>query len=451
LQKLFERGFIIDPAVSANSGLAKVQIIGMGFVGLTLAAFLAKRAKVTGVETSKEVLEVLNEGRAHFYEVGLDEAITNARADGSLVFSNVPLVTESRAIFILTIGTPLTDQSVSLEALKRASIQIAEVAKNEDLVIVRSTVSVGSTRQIVAQTFLDLGKSTSVAMCPERTIEGKALEELQNLPQIIGGLTDVDSESARIFFESHGVETVIVSSPEAAEMAKLANNTFRDLQFAFANEIAMVSDAAGISAREVISAANYKYERSNIAFPGLTAGPCLEKDPWILYNAGIDVHVEMSITKASRMTNESTPRVALEELFRRFPKIPAEGAVLLAGLAFKGTPETDDIRGSLAFAVIEELEKIFPKLELWTFDPLVEVDKIPTELRARHLKKLEGSDLDFDLLVVQHNGKQLLNGLKKASVNFERAFTLDFWGDYSRLSDRTTKNKTYVFGGSQYD
>jgi UDP-N-acetyl-D-mannosaminuronic acid dehydrogenase len=431
---------------------ANVQIIGMGFVGLTMAAFLARKCQVLGVDTDKSVLETLSHGKAHFFEVGLDEAIKNSTQLGSLEFCEAPRSLRQKVVFILTIGTPLKDQSVNLQALTRASSQIASVAKDEDLVIVRSTVSIGSTRHIVARALMDANKATAVAMCPERTIEGRALDELQSLPQIVGGLTKADTQIACDFFADHDVETVSVSSPEAAEMAKLANNTYRDLQFSFANELAVVSDVAGLNAREVIAAANYNYPRSNIALPGLTAGPCLEKDPWILYQAGQNLGVEMSITRASRINNESSPRLAVAQLLNRYPQIPKCARVLIAGLAFKGTPETDDTRGSLAFPLMEELSKNLPEMELWTYDPLVAASKLPTELSKNHLLDLGAISGQIDLLIIQHNGKRLLEALLGHPNHFKDSFVLDFWGDFSsELHPHSARPGVYVFGGEKND
>ena len=422
----------------------------MGFVGLTLAAFLAKKTDVLGVETSNEVMDVLTQGRAHFYEVGLDDAINKSVLSGSLRFSQSPEAMVARVVYVLTIGTPLIGDQIGLEALTRTSQQIALVAKNEDLVIVRSTVSLGSSRKIVAQSLTDLGKTTSVAMCPERTIEGRALEELIELPQIVGGLTEEASELACEFFAGHGVETTTVSSPEAAEMAKLATNTFRDLQFAFANELAVLSDAAGLNAREIIAAANHRYPRSNISSPGLTAGPCLEKDPWILYNSGRDKGVVMSVTRSSRTTHENVPRLAIEQLLTRFPTIQKNGRILLAGMAFKGDPETDDTRGSLAFTIIDELKSRLPNMEIWTLDPLVDPSKLPSELSKNHLTSLSGNKVKFELLVVQHNGAQLVSELVHFKERFEKSYTLDFWGDLVRHRDKELFGVgSYVFGGEK--
>lgn len=427
-----------------------VQIIGMGFVGLTLAAFLARRCHVIGVETARSVMEVLKQGKSHFFEAGLDETIEEMTRMGSLEFSEDTRSMPKKSVFILTLGTPLKSGEVDLEALTRASRQVAAVAKDDDLVIVRSTVSIGSTRQIVARAILDAGKATAIAMCPERTIEGKALHELETLPQIVGGLRPADTQLACDFFADHGIETVTVSSPETAELAKLANNTFRDLQFSFANELAALCDAAGINAREAIGAANYKYPRSTIAMPGLTAGPCLEKDPWILYQAGQNLGLEMSITRSSRITNESSPRLALAQLMRRYPQIVKSSTVLVAGLAFKGAPETDDTRGSLAFSLIKEVKKNFPKVELWTFDPFVNASKLPPELVDRHLQSLDNINTRFDILIVQHNGRNLLDALRAQPRYFESSVVLDFWGDFdSQILTANPEKKLFVFGGEK--
>ena len=160
----------------------------------------------------------------------------------------------------------------------------------------------------------------------------------------------------------------------------------------------------------------------------------------------------MSITRASRINHESSPRLAVAQLLNRFPQIPKSARVLIAGLAFKGTPETDDIRGSLAFPLMEELSKNLPEMELWTYDPLVEASKLPTELSKNHLLDLGAIGGEIDLLIIQHNGKRLLEALLAHPDYFKNSFVLDFWGDFrSELRPHTPRQRVYVFGGEKND
>jgi UDP-N-acetyl-D-mannosaminuronic acid dehydrogenase len=211
-------------------------------------------------------------------------------------------------------------------------------------------------------------------MCPERTIEGKAMEELRHLPQIVGADDLETRERASRLFSRLTANVIQVSSLETAETIKLADNTYRDVQFAFANEIARLCDAVGISAQEVIAMGKLGYERTNIAMPGLVGGPCLEKDPHILRQSAREHGIELEITAASRLVNERQPRESaafiVKELERRGSG--PNPIVAILGLAFKGMPETDDLRGSMALRVIDALRALRPDIRLRFFDPVID-------------------------------------------------------------------------------
>jgi nucleotide sugar dehydrogenase len=233
---------------------------------------------------------------------------------------------------------------------------------------------------------------------------------------------------------------------EAAEMAKLVNNTFRDLQFAFANEIGSLCDRLGISAREVIKAANKDYSRSNISLPGLTAGPCLEKDPWILHNAGAKAGLEMDVTRSGRIVNEGTVETSIIHLMNTLPTLKPE-RILIAGVAFKGRPETNDTRGSLAFNLIRTCQGRFPGARVFTLDPLVKSDEISTDLAQNHFTELVEESEAFDLLIIQHNGESLISAIKAKSGLFGGSVVLDFW-DTDIFSD-TVENPNYICVGGR--
>jgi UDP-N-acetyl-D-mannosaminuronic acid dehydrogenase len=427
---------------SSNS----VQIIGLGFVGLTLAAVLAQKSQVVGVDINKKILDSLKSGEAHFYEHGLNPLIKEAVATGRLKLEQNLKFLPERCTYIITVGTAMSHDVLQLEPLRRVAKELAEIAKDEDLIIVRSTVAVGSTREIVDGELVKFEKKTLLAMCPERTIEGAAIQELADLPQIVGGRDKESLHAALNFFASYDIETVPVSSLEVAEMTKLVNNTYRDLQFAFANEIALLCDQLNISGREVIHAANRNYFRSNVALPGITAGPCLEKDPWILYRSGQAVSVDLNITKAGRLTNESTPRKAILQFSRKYPDFKPR-SILIGGLAFKGIPETSDIRGSLAFEIIRVCKEVYPTANLSSLDPLISKDLIAELFSEIHYESLDNSIINFDFLILQHNGATLTQEISKNRNRFLEATVLDFW-DIQWTGERPGDHaKYYSFGG----
>jgi len=338
----------------------KICIVGMGYVGLTLACVLADKGfKVYGFEIKKEVVDNLNQGLPHFHEKGLDVLLKKHLKKNLIIGDTLP--EESQDVFVISVGTPIDKQTRKpiLDYVKNAASQVASVMADETLIILRSTVPVGVTRKTVKPVLDQSQKKYYLAFCPERTIEGKALKELTELPQIIGGLDEGSVEKALDVFRKLTYSTIEVTSLEAAEMIKLLNNSYRDLNFAFANEIALVCEKAGLNAPEVIKAANLGYERSKIPVPGFVGGACLEKDPPILADFAQNIGYEPKLVKAGRAVNESLPKhVAARIVSLLKEKDSSTAKVFITGFAFKGKPETDDLRGSLTLTLVAELKKL---------------------------------------------------------------------------------------------
>lgn len=428
------------------------QVIGLGFVGLTLAVHLAKKANVKGVDISPRVRASTEQGVPHFHELGLDQPLKEAIHGGKLSLSAKPSESSQSCTYILTVGTPIRGREIDLTSLRRVAVEVAEVAKDSDLVIVRSTVSIGSTHTIVEAALRAKGKSTSVAMCPERTMEGKAMEELTSLPQIVGADSDYARRMASDFFMFHGAKTIELGSSREAELAKLANNTFRDLQFAFANEIADLANKLGISGRRVIEAANWEYPRSSIPKPGPSAGPCLEKDPWILAGAAEGLGIKMRISAASREVNESMAVGYLSHL-RSDGQISPEklGSVVIAGVAFKGTPETDDTRGSMAWPMLQFLKTNWKIKHIYLYDPLIDEANFPSLgegiVFTRNLHSIEAAAPM--MVIIQHNGRTMLDGLKNWLHEAPVEQIVDFWDSKKELALPSSQH-IMTYGGNGF-
>ena len=347
----------------------KVCILGVGFVGLTLAIALAKRnIPVIGLDINLELIQSLNNGETHVIEPNIEEFLQETLQSGKLSFrhsSEDLSMLKNCNTFILTVGTPLSGSEISLGSITNALNQIIEYISEDDLVILRSTTSVGTANEVVRPILNKKSKSISLAMCPERTIEGNAMQEIFHLPQIIGADDEISLTKATSLFELLGTEIVKLSSLKSAELAKLVNNTYRDLMFGFANEIAAFCQKIKIPASEIIHAANYNYPRSNISLPGPSGGPCLEKDPWILVQSGKQYDVELSITKSARQVNENSVLHLLDPYFIS----EVSEKVLLLGLSFKGTPEILDARGSFAKNVIDFIKYRNPLAEITGYEP----------------------------------------------------------------------------------
>lgn len=345
-----------------------VCILGMGFVGLTLAVVMVECGfQVIGVEIDPNTVKRLESGDAHFFEVGLQARLRRALAGGALRFVS-GLTTEDVShcsLFILTVGTPL-DQSGAprMDMVERATRQVTAVMPEGALVVLRSTVRLGTTRAVVKPILDATGKRYQLAYCPERTIEGNALAELRMLPQIVGGLVPEDAWRAAAVFQHMTPTTLRVSSLETAEAIKLLDNSYRDLFFAFGNEVALLCEAAGLDAVEVIGAGKMGYQRTSIAAPGFVGGPCLEKDPHILEHSMKDFRFVPELISIGRRLNERVPDWVARSLAELLGDRREPLKIAICGLAFKGRPETDDVRGTPATLLTAAMRATFPGAEL---------------------------------------------------------------------------------------
>jgi UDP-N-acetyl-D-mannosaminuronic acid dehydrogenase len=253
---------------------------------------------------------------------------------------------------------------------------------------------------------------------------------MTSLPQIIGSDTEAGYLAAAKLFSAIGSEIVRVKNLESAELTKLLNNTYRDLMFAFANEIAEIALEYDVNVTEIIQAANHNYARSNIALPGLSGGPCLEKDPWILVQSGIRRGLGMEISASSRLVNE---RVLIKFLSRvLFDKNPP-GKIALLGLAFKGNPQTLDLRGSPVFSCLGYLRERYPNAEILGFEPAGKTDLDNALLKTSGT--LEETVDKADLIILLTNS-QTFDSLPEIVREYasKQCLILDYWGRNFRES-----------------
>lgn len=401
-------------------------IIGMGYVGLTLAIALARNGcMVHGVENNPERLRNLLEARPDVHERNLSLLYADMLKLGRInVSERIPDLGKSAA-YIITVGTPLDAEGhANMQPISAVAEDIASVFRPGDLVILRSTVKVGTTRNVVKPILDKAGISYCLAMCPERTAEGVAIQELESLPQIIGGIDEASSQEAVDFFGFLAIPDTRVSTPEAAELAKLICNTQRDLHYAIANEVALICEELGLNAHEIIEAANRGYKRSNIALPGLVGGPCLEKDAYILAESIQAWQPE--ITMAGRLLNERLTERAVSQLAEKV-RMPVRKAVIL-GLAFKGMPETGDVRGSLAITLQDSIKRHFPDTNVLGFDPVASLEECD-RWGLQGTMDFEEALEDADIVFIQNNHKYFQT--KECALDIERIcagkYIYDFW------------------------
>jgi UDP-N-acetyl-D-mannosaminuronic acid dehydrogenase len=430
-----------------------VCVLGLGYVGLTLAVTMADVGlDVLGVEIRDDILESLRQGQPHFHEPGLAEKLQRTIRNGRLqVAKRVPARCGAR-VYIITVGTPLAEGRARLDMIEAVTGEVAGELKHGDMVIVRSTVKLGTTRSVIAPLLDRSDVRYDLAFCPERTLEGRALTELRQLPQIVGGATLDASVRAGQLFQFLTPTVVRVSDPETAEMIKLIDNAQRDVSFAYANEVARACDAIGISAAEVIRAGKLGYPRTSLPMPGLVGGPCLEKDSHILAEGLRAYGIEPEITVAARTINERQPseivrylRALCTELdgFHRQPNIA------LLGLAFKGQPATGDLRGTMARPILAGLKREFPGATFRGFDAVVPLEEI-VRFGLHPCSTLEEAFKQADLAVILNN-HALFQSMTLAHVARDMrtpGLVYDFWNCFDPKDLHLPEGVGYVALGA---
>lgn len=429
----------------------RVCILGMGYVGLTLAAVLADRGcKVVGVEIDPKILASISNAKAHFFEVNLDMMLRRTMNRGNLRFCAEIPADEQFDVYVITVGTPLNAENrPRMDMVRNVAGNIAAHMQDGALVILRSTVRLGTSEQVVKPILNATGRSYDLAVCPERTVEGKALTELRSLPQVVGGETPRASERAMKFFRRITPTIVEVSSLAAAELIKLLDNSYRDVFFSFGNQVALICESLGLVAHEVVRAANIGYERTNIAQPGFVGGPCLEKDPHILIDSLKDKDFDPTIIRSGRELNEYLVGFGLKQALGKLDGLDRNAPlnVSLMGLAFKGRPDTDDLRGSPALLMLRELREALPNARIRAQDYLVSDERI----RELGLEPVDDEEAfrDAQLVLVLNNNiryerldvEPRVNSMARPSV------VADFWNNFAQRLDLPEGVRSYVLGG----
>ena len=432
---------------------SSICVMGLGYVGLTLAVTLADIGfKVYGVEIKDDILNKLKKGVPHFFEPGLEGRLKSVKKSQNLkIYKDIPKNCDS-TIFIITVGTPIDkNNKIKKEMIENVSKEISLHLKDKDLVILRSTVEVGTTAYLDEKIFKKTGKSYEIAFCPERTIEGKAMVELRQLPQIIGSESINTSSRVSQFFSFMTPTIVRVSSKETAELIKLIDNSQRDVSFALSNEIAEISDAYSISAYEVISSGKLGYSRTNLPLPGPVGGPCLEKDSYILKNGLKKKNYVPKIIMSSRNINEMQPKKSISLLHKFSKKFLNESGlrITLAGLAFKGEPETNDLRGTMAKPIYSEIIKRFSRSQVMFYDPLVKKKEIQEYLAIKNCvftDNLKDSFQNCHIYIICNN-HQMFNVISISSLSEKMCkpgIIFDYWNNFTNQNINYPNSIYYV-------
>ena len=412
--------------------MSNVAVVGLGYVGLTLSILASKKGyKVFGIDTNSEILDQLSIDKSHFYEKDIDALIQSVSGNSFFFgkeFGDFEDINFS--YIIITVGTPISDnKKLNLEDILSAIDAIKPIYDGTQLVILRSTVSVGTTRKVVLPY---LSKMVNInedkillCFCPERTIEGNALDELSELPQIIGSLNSNSYNAAENFFRKITPTILSVESLEAAELVKLFNNAYRDIEFSIGNYFNRIAQSFGINGVSLIKTANYLYPRSKIALPGLVGGPCLEKDSYILVHEMPD-NKGKDFVLGARNHNESIDIYICDWILNHLEDCSIK-KIGLTGMAFKGTPDTSDLRGSPSLNILKIMKKRGIK-NIRVHDYLVSQDEL-TQIGDSY-ESMDDFLKDLDILVILTNNrryktltsKYLESKLSKSSI------ILDIWG-----------------------
>lgn len=380
-----------------------VAVIGLGYIGLPTAAIIARAGcKVLGVDVTASVVDTINRGEIHIEEVDLDGLVQGVVARGLLSASTEVAPAE---VFVIAVPTPFDKQHApDISYVLAAGRSIAPVLKAGDVVILESTSPVGTTEQLrdlIAELRPDLKvpgltsqtPDLSIAYCPERVLPGRILEELTNNDRSIGGITPRCARKALAFYKRFVRGACVTTDARSAEMTKLVENAYRDVNIAFANELSMVADRMGLDVWEVIRLAN-RHPRVNILSPGPgVGGHCIAVDPWFIVHGAPE---ETPLIRTARGVNDGKIRHVIRRAEALVEAHPAAKVACL-GLAFKAN--IDDFRESPARLVAATLARRFGS-RISVVEPYAE--KLPIEFTdtGAELIDLDTALEDCDLLVV---------------------------------------------------
>lgn len=358
------------------NSIKEVAVIGLGYIGLPTAAILASKGiTVKGVDVSPRTVEAVNKGEVPFVEPALGEFVAEAVSQGTLSAS---FETPEAEAYIVAVPTPFNeDHSADLSYIEAAADGIAPKLKGGELVILESTSPPGATEHMAEYLLSkrpDLCKDNLlIAHCPERVLPGYVMEELVTNDRIVGGITPEAADKARELYETFCEAAILTTDAKTAEMAKLVENSYRDVNIAFANELSVISDKLGIDVWELINLAN-RHPRVNILQPGPgVGGHCIAVDPWFIVAAAPE---ESGLIKMARDTNDAKPNWVINKVKEATKAEDFNGKVAVMGLAFKAN--IDDMRESPAIAITRKLAEGNPDVEFLAVEPHVEV--LPKQL-----------------------------------------------------------------------
>lgn len=380
--------------------MKKICVVGLGYIGLPTASMLATNGcEVIGVDINSEAVSIINEGRIHIEEPELEELVKSAVFSGNLKAFTTP---QEADVYIIAVPTPVhEDKKACMDYVEAATNSILKFLKQGSLVILESTSPPETTTKllvpILEKSGLKIGEELFVAYCPEKVLPGQIIRELAENKRIVGGINQKSAQMAKEVYETFVKGEIILTDSTTAEMVKVMENTYRDVNIALANELAKISYKLGINAWDVIQYANL-HPRVNLHSPGPgVGGHCISVDPWFIVEKNPELAVLIS---RAREINDSMPEFTYQMVLAQVEHIPNPKITVL-GLTYK--PDIDDIRESPAIEIFKMLDKN-PRLNVSVCDPHVKGF-------GEKLIDLQGAlkDSDCILLVVNHKEFMSLN------------------------------------------
>ncbi|MDD9179623.1 MULTISPECIES: UDP-N-acetyl-D-mannosamine dehydrogenase [Aliivibrio] len=407
-----------------------ISVVGLGYIGLpTAAMFASRKKKVIGVDVNQYAVDTINQGKIHIVEPDLDMIVSAAVTEGYLKAVTTPEPADAFLIAVPTPFLPCEEDNIpapDLSYIEAASKAIAPALKKGDLVILESTSPVGATEKMaawLAEARSDLsfpqqaGESAdiNIAHCPERVLPGHVVRELVENDRVIGGLTPKCSQRSVELYKAFVLGECVITNARTAEMAKLTENSSRDVQIAFANELSIICDKLDINVWELISLAN-RHPRVNILQPGPgVGGHCIAVDPWFIVSKTPE---EAQIIHTARKVNDGKPewvinkvKFAIADFLQENPeKTVKDVTVACYGLAFK--PDIDDLRESPAMFITQRIAEMHNGKVL-TVEP--NISKIPSHLHNVDLVEFDIARKDADIHVMLVDHKEFKKGSSMVS------------------------------------
>jgi UDP-N-acetyl-D-mannosaminuronic acid dehydrogenase len=433
-------------------------VVGLGYVGLTLALTFAQLGRqVWGVDSAIHKLKMLESGTSYITEPGIEQILIKSIQNNFFVQKNLTNLFSAegiRNIFFICVGTPLTpDCKPDLSAIDEIVTEILKTMKVGDSIVMRSTVPVGTGRKIVNRIQIELGwivgSDFHYISAPERTAEGNALKEIRDLPQLIAGATEDCLMYGLGIFQKVSSSIIQLDTIESAELVKIMGNAFRDYIFGFSNFLIDICQQNNLDINLLIEASNQGYPRSAIPAPSPgVGGPCLTKDPYFL--SGNDFKSAESPIILSRKVNLSTPTKVLNFILSKEEVGDLKTHDLLAiGIAFKGVPETNDIRNSTAIDFISGISESTKSISIW--DSTVDLSTIDIGVNFSSYE----SNKSYSFLAILNNNPRNLDFCRSVVKNLDvpEIILYDPWRMIEPLNLNISKkvNRIHYFSLSHYN